>query len=109
MKTTNKIAVVLTLTAGMLGSYAMAAPQAFTGRLTDSMCTKKHMMPGKTDAECTRECVKAGAHYVIVSGSKMYAITGDQKQFNELAGQKVKITGELEGDSIAVSSISAAR
>jgi hypothetical protein len=109
MMKTNKLALVLTLTAGMFGSYAVAAPQTFTGRLTDNMCTKKHMMPGKSDAECVRECVKDGGHYVLVSGSKTLNLTGDQKRLNDLAGQNVKVTGELKGDTIAVSTISPAK
>jgi len=106
---TNKIALVMTLTAGLLGSYAVAIPHTFTGNLTDSMCTKKHMMPGHTDAECTRECVKSGAHYVLVSGTKVLTVTGDQKRFNGLAGQNVNISGELKGDTIAVESITLAK
>ncbi len=105
----NKPALVLTLTAGMLGGYAVAASQTFTGRLTDSMCTKGHMMPGKSDADCVRECVKDGGHYVLVSGSKVLNLTGDQKRLNDLAGQQVKVTGELKGDTIAISTISAAK
>lgn len=105
---TNTIALVIILAANMMGTYAMAAPQTFTGKLTDNMCTKKHMIPGKTDAECARECVKDGGHYVIVSGSKVMNLTGDQKRLNDLAGQRVKVVGELKGKTIAVSSISAA-
>jgi hypothetical protein len=105
----DKIALTLALAAGTFGSYALAAPQTVTGNLTDSMCTTKHMMPGKTNAECARECVKAGAHYVIVSGSKIYNVSGDQKQFYQLAGQKVRVSGDVKGNTIAVSSIWAAK
>src|ERR1035441_5658886 len=34
-----------------------AAPQTIDGVVTDSMCGKKHMMPGKTDAQCVQECI----------------------------------------------------
>lgn len=105
----NRIALALTLAAGMAGTYALAVPQTFTGTLTDNMCTTKHMIPGKSAAECTRECVKDGGHYVVVSGSRVLNVTGDQKRFYDLAGQRVRISGELKGDTIAVSSISAAK
>jgi len=46
----------------LVSSFAFGAGQTLTGTLGDDMCGKKHMMPGKSDAECTRECVKAGSH-----------------------------------------------
>jgi len=106
---TRKLALAVTLVAGMLGSYAAAAPQTFTGKLTDNMCTKQHMMPGKSDADCTRECVKDGGHYVLVSGNKVLKLSGDQKRFSDLAGQRISVSGELKGDTIAVTSITSAK
>lgn len=89
---------------------ATAAPQTFTGVVTDDMCGVKHtMMPGKSDAECVRACIKAGSKYALAVGNKVYVLSGDAKQFDALAGKKVNVTGEAKGNSIAVTSIAAAK
>jgi hypothetical protein len=43
-----------------------AAPQSIDGIISDSMCGKEHMLPGKTDAQCIQECVKSGSSYALV-------------------------------------------
>jgi len=50
------------------GGLIMAAPPArsFTGKIGDSMCGAKHMMPGESDKDCTLDCVKHGAKYILV-------------------------------------------
>jgi hypothetical protein len=53
--------------------------------------------------------VKDGGHYVIVSGNKTLNLTGDQRRLSKLAGQRIRVTGELKGDTLAISSISAAK
>lgn len=84
-----------------------AAPQTFTGTVTDTMCGKKHMIQGKTDAECTRECMKSKGDwtYGLIVGDKVYSLAGDAKQLDATAGQRVKVTGEVNGNKIAVKSI----
>lgn len=84
---------------------ASAAPQTFTGTISDSMCNKKHMMPGKTEAQCTEECVKAGASYVLVSGDKVYALSAKKSLIASFAGKKVQVQGDLENNTIAVTAI----
>ncbi len=98
--------------AGMLAGAVMAsaAPQTYTGVVTDDMCgTGKHMLPGKSDADCVRECVKSGSKYALAVGKKLYILSGDAKQFDTLAGKKVAVTGETKGNTIAVKSIAAAK
>lgn len=87
---------------------AFAAPQSFTGVLSDSMCGTKHMMPGKTDAECIRECIKANSKYALVVDKKVYKLSGPQAEFSRLAGKRVRLTGEPSGDTINVKSITPA-
>lgn len=92
------------------GSIASAAPQTLVGVITDDMCGRKHtMMPGKPDADCIRACVKAGAHYALLAGDKLYVLTGDAKQFEQLAGKKVQVSGNVTGTTVAVSSLTPAR
>jgi hypothetical protein len=103
--------IVSTLFAAVLlcATVALAAPMTLTGTLTDSMCTKgKHMIPGKSDAECIRECIKSGAKWVLVSESKVYNLQGDKTKFNDLAGKRVKVTGDAEGTNVTVKQIAAA-
>ncbi len=109
LKPRNALLALLTflLVVGM----SLAAPQSFTGTITDTMCGKKHMIAGKTDAECTRECMKSKGDwtYGLVVGDKVYRISGNVQRFDALAGKRVTVTGELGGDTISVNSISVAR
>lgn len=99
----------LTITLILIAAVvATAAPQTFTGVLSDSMCGAKHMLPGKTDAECTRECVKANAKYALVVDKKVYTLAGSLGEAPSLAGKRVRISGEQSGDTVTVKSISSA-
>jgi hypothetical protein len=89
--------------------FAAAAPKTYTGVITDTMCGKDHaMMNIKPDAKCVAECVKSGSKYALLEGSNVYELS-DQKTPEKFAGQKVKVTGTLDGQTIQVKSISAAK
>jgi hypothetical protein len=108
----RKISYVLAgiLIAATLSFAGKTGTKTFVGYISDSMCGLKHMMPGESDKDCTLECVKAGSKYVLadaVSG-KVYQLT-DQKKPEEFAGQKVKVTGALKGDTIVVTTIESAQ
>jgi hypothetical protein len=83
--------------------------KTFVGNISDSMCGAKHMMPGKSDKECTLECIKGGSKFVLVDPStgKIYQLS-DQKKPEQYAGQKVTVSGTLKGETIDVTSIEAA-
>ncbi len=87
----------------------VASPMSLTGVLTDDMCTKKHMMPGKANSDCVLECIKHGAKYVVVSNGKVVEVQGKQEQLNELAGKKVNVTGALRGKVLVLTSVKAAQ
>ena len=87
---------------------ATAAPQTFTGVVSDTMCGAKHMLPGKTDAECTRECIKAKGKYALVVDKKVFTLVGSEEQLSALAGRRVRVAGEKSGDNITVKSVAAA-
>lgn len=97
------------LLAGTL-SVAVAAdkPQTWSGQVSDAMCGAKHMGPA---ADCTRGCVSKGSKYALVVGDKVYTLeTADKTSLdtlNKLAGEKAKVTGVADGDSIQVKSVSA--
>jgi Protein of unknown function (DUF5818) len=99
----------------LMASLAAApSKQKFTGVVTDSMCEKgdhSGMRMGPTDAECTKACVSIhGASYVLYDGKQVYTLS-DQKTPEKFAGQKVTVTGTLDGKSktIQVDSIAAAK
>lgn len=100
-------AVVVLIIFAFLILSSFAATQTFTGTITDTMCGKKHMSAGKSDADCTRECMKLKGDwtYGLVVGSSVYHLAGDNKQFATVAGQRVTVAGEVTGDTISVRTI----
>ncbi|HET8667254.1 MAG TPA: hypothetical protein VFM10_04675 [Terriglobales bacterium] len=106
----RKFIVAVLATILGLAALANAAPRTLTGVITDDMCGKKHdMMPGKPDGDCIRACVKAGSKYALLADDKVYTLKGDTKQFDQLAGKKVKVSGDVTGTTVAVSSVSQVR
>jgi hypothetical protein len=97
----------------LAAALSLAAPgkdpaKTFVGSIGDSMCGAKHMMPGQSDKDCTLECIKGGAKYILIDPKgKIYQLS-DQKTPEQFAGAKVKVMGTLKGDTISVTSIVAA-
>ncbi len=82
-----------------------AANQTFSGVITDAHCGPKHSDSDKGPSECARMCVRNGSKYNIVDGDKKYDVAGNLAQFDEFAGQRVRLFGSLEGNTIKVVSI----
>ena len=108
MRTVLGIATIFLLTA----SVAVAADQTWTGKISDSMCGASHKSSmehaGKklTNAGCVSACIAGGAKYVFVHEGKVFQI--ENQDFAALAkhgGHKVKLTGDMTGDSIKVEKI----
>jgi hypothetical protein len=92
--------------------YALAASkQKFTGEVGDAMCGRQHMEG--TPAECTRTCVSKGSKYALVVGEKVYVLDATDKSalatLDQQAGKNATVTGTLNGDTIEVSSVAAAK
>jgi hypothetical protein len=104
---TRSSAVVVLIVFTFLTFSSFAATQTFTGTITDTMCGKKHMSPGKSDADCTRECMKLKGDwtYGLVVGSNVYHLTGNNKEFATVAGQRVTVAGVVTGETIVVRTI----
>ena len=98
-----------TIALSAVAVFAQTSSQSFSGEISDSMCGAHHMMKNATPAQCTRECVKQGSDFALVSGSKVYTLKGDKAQLDKFAGQKVTIKGKASGNTIIVNSISAAK
>jgi hypothetical protein len=103
-----KLFVILSLL--LIFALSLFASQTtVTGVLTDDMCTKKHMMSGKQNADCVRDCIKHGAKYVVVADGKVLELSGNQEQFSQFAGKKVRVTGEPRSKVFIVASIEVAQ
>lgn len=85
-----------------------AGKQTLTGEISDDMCGSKHMMDGST-AHCTRECVKNGSNYALVVGDQVYKLKGHKEEVDKLAGQHATVTGNLNGDTLEVESVTVAK
>ncbi len=75
--------------------------QSLTGTVSDSMCGAQHMMKDASPAKCTRECVKSGSDYALISGGKVYTLKGNSTQLDKFAGQSVTVTGKVSGTTVA--------
>ena len=89
-----------------------AAEQTLTGKISDSACNAKHEsgqenVPPPPDKECTLNCVKGGSDFVLlVADGKIYKFANQKDPaLTTLAGDAVKVTGELKGDVISASKI----
>jgi hypothetical protein len=99
--------VVLTAVVALLIAPALAASISVTGTVTDTMCGKKHMIAGKSDADCTRECMKSKGDwtYGLIVGEHVYVLSGDTQKFSNFSGKKITVTGQQSGNTITVQSI----
>lgn len=88
---------------------AFAAPQTLEGVISDAMCVKKHMMPGKSDADCIKECVKDGSSYVLVVGDKVYSFKGNASTIAPFAGKHVQVQGDVKENTINLTKIQEAK
>ncbi|MDP9049138.1 MAG: hypothetical protein M3O31_00220 [Acidobacteriota bacterium] len=106
MKKTAILTCTLFLAATMPAmQQALAASQIVEGVVSDSMCGKTHMMPGKTATQCTEECIKAGSSYVLVAGDKTYTLAGKKTAIAPFAGKHVRIQGDLKVKTLTVTTI----
>jgi hypothetical protein len=82
-----------------------AKPNSWSGVVSDSNCGAKHVSEGNP-AECTRACIQKGASYALVSGETVYVLKGgDAATLDKLAGERVTVSGSLDGNTIEVASV----
>jgi hypothetical protein len=89
-------------------SDASSTEQTYEGLVTDTHCGAKHKASiAKSAADCARVCVHGGAQFALIDGEKAYALDGDLALLKRLAGQRARIVGSLNGNTITVSSVAA--
>jgi hypothetical protein len=82
------------------------APETYEGIIADTRCEAKHSSrAGLSAGDCTRACVHAGEQFVLIDGDKAYILEGNAPALKRAAGERVKVTGKLNGNAIAVSSV----
>lgn len=102
------VAVVAVVTIVVSVTAQTSGKTTLTGAVTDTMCGAKHMIAGKTDAECTRICVKQGMQYALLVGNTLYTLQGDTAAIDKYAGQRAAVTGTVDGKTVKVDTIKAA-
>jgi hypothetical protein len=101
--------VVTTLV--LSGAVLSAKTTTLTGKIGDAVCGAKHMMAGD-EAGCMRACVKKGSDYALIVTDKvctLKATDATKDQLDKLAGQTAKITADLNGETLQVTSVQAAK
>jgi hypothetical protein len=94
------------LASGQSGPSSPIPLETYEGIITDTHCSAKHSaVIGKTAADCTILCVRAGEQFALVDGDTTYILDGDLVALKRVAGQRVKITGALSGGKISVTAI----
>jgi len=77
----------------------------YEGKVTDSRCGARHVKNSRlSPAECARQCVRQGASYVLVDGNRRYKLVGSEDALAKFAGQRIRVSGARQGETIQVSS-----
>ena len=90
----------------VLGAFA----EDISGYVSDAHCGAKHDAVSEANTKCVKGCLKGGSDPVLVSNGKVMKFDADSKEKAMAhAGEMVKIDGSMEGDSVKINSIEAAK
>jgi hypothetical protein len=110
----RRLATSVLVVATCAATAIAAPPSVFVGWVTDTECGPDHAPMiatggmGAEAVECTRRCVEKGATYGFVDeGALRFFQLDDQETPRAFAGLRVCVEGELEGDTIRVTSVRA--
>jgi len=96
------ICLALSVLFMFVGVTFAADATTVNGYIADSKCGAK----GKTNAECTKKCIKEGAKMVVVTDDDEKVLTVENpKKLAGHEGHHVAVTGTVTGDSIHVDSV----
>jgi hypothetical protein len=86
--------------------FQTATARTFSGVISDSLCAARHGASMSQSAhECTRVCVAQQAKYALVDSSSVYTLQGGSDALDKYAGERVTLTGVLDGDTIMVTEV----
>jgi len=104
------LSVTLVMAAFAFDVGLYAANMTLTGEVSDAMCGAKHPIPDA--AACTRACVEKGSDYALVARGKAYTLKASDKEKAELdtlAGKVATVSGDVNGTTMTVASVKAAK
>jgi hypothetical protein len=80
--------------------------QTYEGMVTDTRCGARHSSAiGRTATDCTLICVRAGGQFVLIDGDASYVLEGGLAALKQVAGQRARIIGTLNGKTISVEAV----
>jgi hypothetical protein len=91
----------------LLVATAMGAQ--YTGFISDEHCGARHMDGSQASTDCVTSCVKSGAAPVFVGMDKKVYKLSDRSKVTAFYGKKVTITGTMQGDTVTIESVAAAK
>ena len=84
--------------------------RAYEGMVTCSHCGARHSAKlAQSATTCVRVCVHGGAQFALVNADSVYMLDGGVDALKPIAGQRAKIVGNLDGNTIKVQSVVAER
>lgn len=87
---------------------AVTTEHTYEGMVTCSRCKAKHSAAmGRAADVCVKMCVHGGAHFALVNAESVYLLDGNLTELKRVAGERVRVVGNLQGDTIRVTSVSA--
>jgi hypothetical protein len=73
------------------------------GMVTCSRCGAKHSPTLERSAStCVRVCVHGGAAFALVNPETTYILDGDPVALKKLAGQRARVVGTVDGQTVKV-------
>lgn len=104
--------VVRKINFSLCSLFLVAAPVVageFTGWISDSSCGAANASAEAASRDCAERCIKGGAAAVLVTDGdgKVLKLAG-KADINAHLRHKVKITGEVKGETLTVKSIAKA-
>jgi|SRR5208283_4592302 len=97
----KKLAVLIAFAA--TAAYA----ETWDGTISDANCGAKHADASEKSMACVKKCVQGGAAPVFITSDGKVVKIANADAVKEYLGQKVQVTGDLNGDTITVSSVKA--
>jgi hypothetical protein len=93
-------------TATLFVAAAMAFSADLTGWISDASCGASNANSSAASRECAKNCIQNGAAPVFVTEgeNKVYKISGKADVKAHLDG-KVKVAGDVKGDTITIRAI----
>jgi hypothetical protein len=102
----KRFAFTMALGLSLCGVSAFA--ESYTGYVSDARCGAKHNDGSAESVACVKSCVKGGKAAVFVVGDKIYKID-DASKVADYLGQKVVVDGSVDGDTVTIKSVEAAK